>query len=324
VKLFEGSDKAVRRASVRLLGITGLPANSIALLKRSAAIAGQLDADADLRADSISLLALDNPVVHQAMLRRFVDPKQPDVVQAAAVRTLSQVRGPEIGTFLLDHWRSMTPAVRMEAADAMFTDDSRPRLLVEAVKQGRVQTWTLAFRHKRNLVMSRDSALREEARVVLEQKAGDREKVLENYKASLTLNGDAGPGKEVFGRVCAKCHKLNGEGHEVGPDLATIRNRAPQLILHDIIIPNRSLAQGYESYVVETRSSGIVEGVLGSQTPTTITIRQEEGKQEIIRRDDIVGMRVTNLSAMPEDLDKQVSIQEMAHLLKYLKATAHQ
>jgi putative membrane-bound dehydrogenase-like protein len=320
VKLFEGPDKNIRRAALRLLGATGLPANSAARLKTAAATAQQPDADPDLRADSIGMLALEDPAPHEAMLKGLVDPKQPEAVQAAAVRALGRVRGPEIGTFLLDHWRGMTATVRMDAADAMFTDPSRPRQLVEAIKSDRVQPWTLAFRHKRNLVMSRDPALREEARKLLEEKAGDREQVLKRYEAALTMKGNPGKGQEVFDRVCSKCHQLNGKGKEVGPDLATVRNRSPQLILPDIIMPNKSIAQGYESYVVETKSSGIIEGVLGPQTPTTFTIRHEDGKQDIIRREDIIDMRVTNLSAMPADLDKQVSIQQMADLLNYIKS----
>jgi putative membrane-bound dehydrogenase-like protein len=320
IKLFEGQDKAIRRASLRLLGIVGLPANSAALLKRAAAAAERADADADLRADCIGLLAMNEPAPHVPLLRKMVDPRQPEVVQAAAVRALGRVRGPDIGAFIIERWRAMTPTVRMDAADAMFSDPSRPRLLVEAIKGGRLQPWTLAFRHKRNLLMSRDAALREEARSVLEENAGDREKVLARYQAALTMDGDTARGKEVFNRVCGKCHRFGGAGHEVGPDLATIRTRPPQLILADIIMPNRSIAQGYESYVVETRSSGIVEGVIGAQTPTTVTIRQEEGRQEILRREDIVEMRVTNLSGMPEDLDQQVNVRQMADLLKYLKS----
>jgi putative heme-binding domain-containing protein len=143
---------------------------------------------------------------------------------------------------------------------------------------------------------------------------------LKLYEAALQMKGDPQKGQQVFERVCSKCHKLSGLGHEVGPDLATVRNRPPQLILPDIIMPNKSIAQGYESYVIETRSSGIVDGVLGPQSPTTITIRHEEGKEDIIRRDDIRDMHVTNLSAMPADLEKQVSVQDMADLLKYIKA----
>jgi putative membrane-bound dehydrogenase-like protein len=319
VKLFQEPDKDIRRASLRMLGATGLPPNSASLLRHALATVERPDADADLRADSIGLLALEDPAAHEAMLKRLVDPRQPEVVQVAAVRVLGRMKGSEIGAFLIDRWRTMTPAVRTEAADALFADPGRPKLLVEAMRNDRIQPWALAFRHKRNLVMSRDAALREEARALLEQKAGDREKVLKRYEAALSMNGDVNKGEEVFKRVCSKCHELNGVGHEVGPDLATIRNRPPQLILPDIIMPNRSIAQGYESYVVETKSSGIIEGVLGPQTPTTFTIRHEDGKQDIIRREDIVEMRVTNLSAMPEDLEKEVTVQQMADLLKYLK-----
>jgi putative heme-binding domain-containing protein len=237
------------------------------------------------------------------------------------VHALGRVPGAEAGSFLIAHWRAMTPAVRNEAADAMFLDPARPKLLLAAVKNGDVQSWTLAFRPKRNLLMSRDAAIREEAHNLLEEKSGEREQVLKRYEAALQMNGDAAKGRQVFDRVCAKCHKLNSVGHDVGPDLATIRNRPPELILPDIIMPNKSIAQGYESYVVETRSSGIIEGVLGPQSPTTITIRHEEGKEDIIRREDINDMHVTNLSGMPADLEKQVSVQEMADLLKYIKTS---
>lgn len=321
LKLFEGSDGSVRRASLRLLAATGLPASAAAAREKAVATAGKDDADANLRADSISLIAIDDPASHEDLFKKLIDPKQPEAVQAAAVRALGRVRGAEIATFLLQRWRAMTPAVRSEAADAMFTDPERPKLLLAAIKGDTVQPWTLQFRHKRNLLMSRDVALREEARGLLEEKAGEREQVLKRYEAALQMNGDPGKGRQVFERVCSKCHKLNGLGHDVGPDLATIRNRPPQLILPDIIMPNKSIAQGYESYVIETKTSGIIDGVLGPQSPTTITIRHEEGKEDVIRRDDIRDMHVTNLSAMPADLEKQVSVQDMADLLKYIKAT---
>jgi putative heme-binding domain-containing protein len=249
----------------------------------------------------------------------MIDPQQPEPVQTAAVRGLGRMKGAAVGTYLIERWKSMTPTVRMEAADAMFLDPERPKLLLEAIKTDTVQPWTLAFRHRRQLLMSADPVLRESARSLLEGKTGEREKVLKRYEAALEKNGDPERGRAVFERVCAKCHKLNGLGHEVGPDLATIRNRPPQLILPDIIMPSRSIAQNYESYVVETKSGGIVEGVMGPQTPTTITIRHEGGVEDVIRREDIKEMRITNLSAMPADLDKQVTIDQMADLLKFLK-----
>jgi putative heme-binding domain-containing protein len=88
----------------------------------------------------------------------------------------------------------------------------------------------------------------------------------------------------------------------------------------DIIMPNKSIAQNYEAYVVETRSEGILEDVIGPQTPNTITLRHEDGKQDVIQRADIRNMYVSNLSAMPDDLDKQVSVEQRADLLTFLKS----
>jgi putative heme-binding domain-containing protein len=124
----------------------------------------------------------------------------------------------------------------------------------------------------------------------------------------------------VFEQVCARCHKLNGVGQAVGPDLATVRQRAPLSLLTDIIMPNASIAQNYESYIVETKASGMLEGVMSAQTPTTITLRHEDGREDVIRRTDIKSMRVASLSAMPADLDRQITVDQMADLLNFLKS----
>jgi putative membrane-bound dehydrogenase-like protein len=319
LRIFETGDVEVRHAALRFLGVAGLPANRTGSIDRAASLARNSNGDAALRADALGLLALSDSAGHEILFKQLIDPKQPEPVQAAAAHALGSVKGAGVGDFLVTHWRAMTPAVRTEAADAMFRDADRPRVLLAAIKDNTIQPWTLAFRHKRQLLMSRDPELRESARALLEQRAGEREKVLKRYEAALQMNGDAGRGRQVFERVCAKCHRLDGLGHEVGPDLATVRNRPPQLILVDIIMPNRSIAQNYESYVIETRSAGILDGVIGSQTANTITLRHEDGKQDVIQRAEIVKISVTNLSAMPDDLDKQVSVDQMADLLKFLK-----
>ena len=71
--------------------------------------------------------------------------------------------------------------------------------------------------------------------------------------------------------------------------------------------------------MVQTANAGTIEGVMGPQTSTTITLRQEEGKEQVIRRQDITDFYAANLSAMPEDVEEQVDVQQMSDLLEYLK-----
>ena len=156
---------------------------------------------------------------------------------------------------------------------------------------------------------------------MLEPSAIDREKVVKRYEAAFDRTPDAARGREVFKSICVKCHRFAGLGVEVGPDLASVQNQPKQALLEDILMPNKTIAQGYEAYVVET-TGGTLDGVLGPQTPTTIALRHEDGKEDIIQRKDIKQMYVTNLSAMPGDLEKRIDVQQMADLLEFLK-TAH-
>ncbi|MBL8296353.1 MAG: c-type cytochrome, partial [Bryobacterales bacterium] len=126
-------------------------------------------------------------------------------------------------------------------------------------------------------------------------------------------------GEAVFKNICAKCHKLNGVGADVGPDLATMRGQPKQALLEAILIPSKSISQGFEAYVIETTTGGTFDGVIGAQTATAVSLRREEGKEDVIPRKDIKTMYATNLSGMPGDLEKQITVPQMADLLAYLK-----
>ena len=320
LKLFGSSSAPMRRASLRLIEMSGLPPNAAPALQHAAAVAADRQSDPDLRADSISLLAVAGSEKQEALLRRLIDPQEPDHVQAAAVRAFGRIKGDDTGKLLLANWRMLTPVARSEAANAMYLEPSRVWLLVNALKAGDVQPWTLSFSQRRRLIMNADPAVRDAARPLLDESASVRQKVVKDYESALDLPANAARGRDVYKSICIKCHRFDGMGSQVGPDLVTVQNRPKRSLLEDILMPNKTIAQGYEAYVVET-TGGILDGVLGAQTPTTISLRHEEGKEDIIQRKDIKQMYVTNVSAMPGDLEKQITRQQMADLLEFLKTT---
>ena len=97
LKLFESSDGEVRRASLRVLGATGLPPNAANARKKAAATDREARRRCQLRADSIGLMALDDPAAHEELFKKLIDPKQPEAVQAAAVRALGPSRARRSG-----------------------------------------------------------------------------------------------------------------------------------------------------------------------------------------------------------------------------------
>jgi putative membrane-bound dehydrogenase-like protein len=325
LRLFEEPDAGVRRGALHVLQSVGLSGgnDTMAAVRRAEQTANDRKADTELRADAIGLLAISDVGARRATLEQLVTPAEPEPVQIAAVRAIGYIPGPETAQFLLKHWRGLTANVRMEAADALYRDPNRVPIILDALKNGSIQPWTLAFRHRRQLVMHRDPAIRDAARALLESGQSERAKVIAQYQPALDKSADAARGKTVFKNVCAKCHKLDNVGAEVGPDLATVRHEPKQVLLTSILDPSQSISQGFEAYVVETMSGATLDGVLGGQTASTVTLKHEEGKEDTIQRKDIKNMYATNLSAMPADLEKQVDVQQMADLLEYLKSAGH-
>ncbi len=296
------------------------PAATKALLSRAEALAASAGRAPDERADALRLLAILDPGPRAALFERLIDPRQPDDVQVAAVSALGRIPGDAAGKLLLQRWSTLRAPVRNEAAEVLLADPGRTRLLVAALQSGDVPAWALSFWQKRDLIMHRDPAIRALARPLLEEPPAEREKILKRYEAALRLTGDPARGRAVFDSVCARCHRLDGRGGEIGPDLGSVRNRAPSLLLADILLPSRAIAQSYESYAVETTSGETIEGVVVRQTPAALVLRRGDEPERLVKREEIKSMQVSPISAMPADLEQAVDVRQMADLIALLTA----
>ena len=321
LELAAADSPEVRSAALALLEEVGLGrGQTVAVaVSRAESTAAREDAAPEQRAEAIRLLALEDPSKREELLRRLTGSAEPEPVQAAAVRAYGRIESDDVVLDLLGRFRQFASKARTEAAEAMYRSDARIVALIDALERGDVQPWMLSFVQKRRLIMHADPALRARARKLLDAAEGDRREVLDRYRAALGMRGDSGRGRAVFDRACRKCHAVNEDGEAVGPDLATVRTRPAAAILSDILQPNESIAQTYEAYVVETSDGETYEGVIGPQGPTFVTLRREGGEEDVIERPRIRSMRAAQLSAMPNDLEQQVSVEQMADLLAFIR-----
>jgi putative membrane-bound dehydrogenase-like protein len=318
--LTDRGDASLRRASLSLLRISGLPSSSAtaAALDRAGRIAIDRRADAARRADAITLLALAGAASRAPALLSLVDPQQPEAVQVSAIAALSTIKGEAIARQILPKWPGLTPGARSAVIDLLLATPERQRILVDAISHGTVQPWAMSFWQKRDLLMNDDAGIRTSSRALLEESPERRAGIVNRYAAAVERGGDAARGQEVFARWCAACHHLGGgTAADVGPDLATIRHRPPLSLLVDILSPSQSIAQGYESYLVQLSGGRTEAGTLASQTAGAITLRQA-GRTLTVPRRDIRHLTVVTQSTMPSDLDKVISPEDMANLLAYL------
>jgi putative membrane-bound dehydrogenase-like protein len=137
--------------------------------------------------------------------------------------------------------------------------------------------------------------------------------------------GDVARGQMVFNSAkaaCYACHAIGYMGGTIGPDLTRIGQvRSERDLLEAILFPSASFARGYEPVVIRTRAGEVRGGVLRSNDlPDEVVLATDRDETRIARR-DIVEMQPGTASLMPEGLDQQLSTQELADLLAFLKAT---
>ena len=261
------------------------------------------------RVKSVELLAAAPADVLQAVVNELTAPQQPIELQLAGVRCVGLSEQPETVRSLLEAYSQFTPQVQAALLDVVFLRQSYLRVLLEAMEAGTVRRNCLDAARRERLTASRDAEIAAWAQRILadETRDPDRQLVLDRYQAALQLQRDASRGQAVFERQCSKCHKLGGQGYEVGPDLLTARTRADETIVSDILDPSSQITVGYNTYNVITTSGRIFSGVLVSEAATSLTLRAEQSKDAVILRQEIDELATSTISMMPEKLDQEVS-----------------
>jgi quinoprotein glucose dehydrogenase len=136
------------------------------------------------------------------------------------------------------------------------------------------------------------------------------------------LGGNADEGKKVFFEKpeasCVRCHKVNGEGGEIGPDLgkiAAVKNR--EYLLDSVVHPNKEIAKGYESVIVTLKNGNEVAGMLKGETGTELEINSPEDGPVKVKKADIKE-RIKGPSGMLEGLPDLISKRDLRNIVEYL------
>ena len=125
-------------------------------------------------------------------------------------------------------------------------------------------------------------------------------------------------GKVVFQEQCSKCHRHGSTGGQVGPDLTGIAALPRDELLTHIIDPSRSVEGNFVQYTVATKDGRVINGLLSSETKTSVELIDAEAKRHVVLREDIDEMVVSKKSLMPEGFEKQVSTDDINDLLAFL------
>ncbi|WP_395741799.1 PVC-type heme-binding CxxCH protein [Prosthecobacter sp.] len=314
-----------KQAMTELEGLMGIPA---ALDELRALLTADKAAE---RGNALKILVLrkDTPTAGrlQEMLgwKPMISPSaQRESLQALAV--LKDPKTPEVvGTLLKD----FAPDVLPDAVNTLASTKEGAKELLRAVQAKAVPATALSPFLVRQLTAFDDkeiNALIKSAWGDVNAPKADLAERTKKYREILTpatvAKGDLAKGKMLFTMTCGQCHKLFGEGQNVGPDI-TGSNRADlNYLLENVLDPNAVIGKAYQLNVFSMKDGRVMSGVIKEESPATVRIAMMGGIEFTLPQKEIGKREVSKLSTMPEGLFDALKPEQVIDLVKYLQSGA--
>ncbi|MCA9149658.1 MAG: c-type cytochrome, partial [Planctomycetales bacterium] len=245
-------------------------------------------------------------------------------LRGAAIRALGTLDDVQTPARLLAQYAKLT---EQEKRDAIGTLTSRPayvHALLDALEKNTVPTADLHAYNIRQIVSLNDAGLKERLQQVwgeIRESSADKQQQMVKFSQMCApaqmKNANPRNGRRIFSTTCANCHRLFGEGGEVGPDITGSNRANLDYVLQNVVDPSAVLGKDYRMTILELADGRVVSGLIKQETDSAITIRTLNDTL-LIAKEDVDDRTLSELSMMPEGLLDQLKPTEVRDLVAYL------
>jgi putative membrane-bound dehydrogenase-like protein len=272
----------------------------------------------------LKLLADLAPANCESAILPLVKVTQPESVQIGALEVLQHFDKPEITTTILTNYSKMTEPVRSRARDLLLTRKASALALLQEVDTGKMEAKEIPLDQLRRVSLHNDQILNELVRKHWGNVTGgtpeEKLAVVRRFNNDLrAFSGDPARGHDLFIKTCSVCHQLFGEGTPVGPDLTHANRQDRDFLLVSIVDPSAVIRKEYLNYNVELKDGSVLSGLIVEQTPNNIVLAVAKNERTTINRSQIMSLRESSVSLMPEGLLQPLKPQELRDLFSYLQ-----
>ena len=225
---------------------------------------------------------------------------------------------------MLDLLPELTPMNQSRLLHDSTYSDSHRAWLFERIETDPMLQAQLGIVFQNFLRHHRDESIRYWAAKHLEPVNGDSsmDEKVKRYEPALQIRGGAERGKTVFQQRCATCHRAGDDGPETGPNLVTVSRAGRPALLQNILDPNREINSNYETWQIVLADGTELLGKSIGQRENSFNLMLADGTQISVPRADVVQMRPTGRSLMPEGLEEGLTPESMADLLRFIEDLA--
>ncbi len=220
-------------------------------------------------------------------------PSEIEWLEAVVLRGLEADRASTVES-LLNRWPSLPRSVQLAAIEPMTQSADSMKQLVAAIAAGKVAKDLLNTNQLIKWNAAGDAELNQAiAKVWGKLRSADdtnRKQVVANTIKLLGSgkSGDPVAGEAHFKRICFQCHKLHGQGMEVGPDITANGRGSFEQLVSNVMDPSLVIGQAFTSKTVLTTDGRVLAGLVAADDPKRLTLKVQGGKLvELDREEDI-------------------------------------
>jgi len=292
---------------------------------RAIALATDEQTPATTRVEAVQLLAEVGSAACVPDLLKLLASDAPLPLRLAVLDALPSFDDEQIAMALLTQYAALEPKIKTKACDVLLSRKSWAHQLLEAVDRGQFAAKDISVYQLRLVSLHADPAL--DALVKKHwgavQGGTPEERLAEMRRINNDLRaapGNASAGKPLFVKHCGTCHKLFGEGTQIGPELTHANRKNTDELLSTIVSPSAVIRKEFLSFLVQTTDGRVLSGLLVDQTPGSVTLLSAKNERTTVNRDKIEAINESPTSLMPDNLLSELKPQELRDLFSYLQS----
>ncbi|RPA68271.1 dehydrogenase [Cyclobacteriaceae bacterium YHN15] len=246
---------------------------------------------------------------------------QETALRKEVIQSVAAFDNEALGKLLIDNYSKFSAEEKLESVQTLSSRSRYGNLLTKEIKEKRIPKSDVPPNVARQLLRVVGSGFIE-VWGPIETVAKD-EAAYEKYRGILTpsalSNGNLIAGKAVFQKSCGSCHKMYGEGGDMGPDLTGSNRTDVDYILLNVLEPSAEIQDDYKMVVINTLDGRTYSGNIISENQRQITLRVVGQDPVLINKSSIQSKDITDVSMMPPGLFENLSEKEIVDLMAYLK-----
>lgn len=275
-------------------------------------LAAYLITAADLKWEDWSSLCLSSLKAHSPITR------------AAAWQAMGRLMSDREIDVMIKEYPASSNSMKAQIRDLLLTRPDACQKLLESVESGRIPKADFDLNQVARMESLGSLVLKEKAfriwgRV---QSATPEERLAEVRRLNNDLraaDGDLAKGRVLFTNHCGRCHKLNGEGNAIGPELTGANRTDRQWLLTSLVDPSGVVRKEYQSQILEMKDGRVMDVLIISQTGGLLKVIDSQGKEFQVIAGEVIDRRDSPTSLMPDGLYKLFRPQELRDLFAYLQ-----